>query len=162
MGICLRYAPNRDEAVQIMNIGFLRVFTNLDKYNKANSFKAWVGRFMINAAIDFYQTNLKIVHLRNLVMAEPIGDRELPYKDLDNQTLLTMIQRLSNNDRIIFNLFVIEGYSHEEIGSMLNISPDISELNLHKARRKLRKMILETNSSATTNGNNKSLIKIKL
>jgi RNA polymerase sigma factor (sigma-70 family) len=162
MGICLRYAPNRDEAAQIMNKGFLMVFTNINKYSMAESFKAWIGRLMVNAAIDSYRVSLKIAYLRDPVMVEFIGDGELHDMDADHKTLLSMIQQLPNDHRIAFNLFVIDGFSHEEIGSMLNISPGISESNLHKARHKLRQMMFEANSSATTNSNNNSLLEIKL
>jgi RNA polymerase sigma factor (sigma-70 family) len=159
MGICLRYARDRDEAAQIMNRGFFRIFIDIDSYNRAGSFKAWVERAMINASVDFYRSSLKIAHLREAVIAWPAGDEELPEKSLNYQTLLTMVQRLSSDDRMAFNLFVIEGYSHQEIGSMLNICPDISELNLHKARQKLRQMILEENLPATTNCDNNSFLK---
>jgi RNA polymerase sigma-70 factor (ECF subfamily) len=159
MGICLRYARNRDEAAQIMNRGFFRIFIDIDSYSRRSSFKAWVERAMINASVDFYRSSLKIAHLREVVIAWPAGDEELPEKNLNYQTLLTMIQRLSSDDRIAFNLYVIEGYSHEEIGSMLNISPDISESNLHKARHNLRQMILEENSSDATNCDNNSFLK---
>lgn len=159
MGICLRYARNRDEAAQIMNRGFFRIFIDIDSYNRMSSFKAWVARVMVNASVDFYQPNLKIAHLREAVVARPVGDEELPEKSLNYQTFLTMVQRLSSDHRIAFNLFVIEGYSHEEIGSMLNISPDISESNLHKARQKLRQLIVEENLSATINCNNNSFLK---
>jgi RNA polymerase sigma-70 factor (ECF subfamily) len=142
-----------------MNKGFFMVFTHINKYSNADTFKAWVGRVMINAAVDFYRLRLKIAYLRDPVMNKPAGDGELPDMDLDHQTLLTMIQRLPSDYRVAFNLFVIEGYSHEEIGSMLNISPDISELNLYKARQKLRQMIVEENLSATTNCDNNSFLK---
>ena len=145
MGICLRYAANRYEASEIMNQGFYKVFKNLTKYDITKPFKAWLGRIMVNTSIDYYRSNLKIAYTEELDKAEHINDTDFADKNLNYNELLDMISQLPRAYRTIFNLFAIEGYTHEEIGEMLNISIGTSKSNLHKAREKLKKMITESN-----------------
>jgi len=145
MGICLRYANNRYEASEIMNQGFFKVFKNLAKYDVNKPFKAWLGRIMVNTSIDYYRANLKVAYTEELDKAEHINDTDLADKNLSYNELLDMISLLPRAYRTIFNLFAIEGYTHEEIGEMLNISTGTSKSNLHKAREKLKKMIAESN-----------------
>jgi RNA polymerase sigma factor (sigma-70 family) len=144
MSICLRYAGNRYEAVEIMNKGFLKVFNNLHKYDTDRPFIAWVGRIMINTSVDYYRSNLKLSLNDDLEAAEDIGHNDLPDQKLSYDDLLGMIQRLPNGYRTVFNLFAIEGFSHEEIASQLNISTGTSKSNLFKAREKLKIMILNS------------------
>lgn len=146
MGICLRYAVNRYEASEIMNQGFYKVFKNLTKYDITKPFKAWLGRIMVNTSIDYYRSNLKIAYTEELDKAEHINDTDFADRNLNYNELLDMVSQLPRAYRTIFNLFAIEGYSHEEIGDMLNISTGTSKSNLHKAREKLKKMITGSNS----------------
>ena len=145
MGICLRYANNRYEASEIMNQGFYKVFKNLAKYDNSKPFKAWLGRIMVNTSIDYYRSNLKVAYTEELDKAEHINNTDLADKNLSYNELLDMISELPRAYRTIFNLFAIEGYTHEEIGEMLNISIGTSKSNLHKAREKLKVMINESN-----------------
>jgi RNA polymerase sigma factor (sigma-70 family) len=145
MGICLRYAANRYEASEIMNQGFYKVFKNLTRYDITKPFKAWLGRIMVNTSIDYYRSNLKIAYTEELDKAEHINDTELADRNLNYTELLDMVTKLPRAYRTIFNLFAIEGYTHEEIGGMLNISVGTSKSNLHKAREKLKIMIAESN-----------------
>lgn len=143
MSICLRYANNRYEASEIMNQGFLKVFTNLHKYDETRPFKAWVGRIMMNTSIDYYRSNLKVAFMEDIDTVPDIGHEELPDRRLSYNDLLAMIQQLPNAYRTVFNLFAIEGYSHEEIAKKLNISAGTSKSNLFKAREKLKSMIIK-------------------
>ena len=152
MGICLRYANNREEAAEVMNQGFFKVFTRIDTYDITRPFKAWLGKIMTNVSIDYYRANLKMAYAEDLDKAENVTDGELPDRKLNYDDLLAMIQRLPNAYRTVFNLYAIEGYTHEEIGEMLNISSGTSKSNLHKARQKLKQMILEADS-ISKNGN---------
>lgn len=152
MGICLRYAGNRDEAAEVMNQGFFKVFTHIESYDITRPFKAWLGKIMMNVSIDFYRANLKMAYTEDLDSAEHVSDGEMVDKNLNYNDLLTMVQQLPQAYRTVFNLFAIEGYSHEEIGSMLNINVGTSKSNLHKARQKLKLMILKADSA--TNDNN--------
>src|ERR1700742_2912280 len=150
MGICLRYANNRDEAAEVLNQGFFKVFKNIERYDTSRPFKAWLGKIMMNVSIDYYRANLKMAYTEDLDKAEGMTDGELPDRKLNYDDLLAMIQKLPNAYRTVFNLFAVDGYSHEEIGEMLGISSGTSKSNLHKARQKLKQMILEADQS----GNN--------
>jgi len=143
MGICLRYAGNRDEAAEVMNQGFFKVFTHIESYDISRPFKAWLGKIMMNVSIDFYRANLKMAYTEDLDSAEHISDGDMPDKNLHYNDLLVMVQQLPKAYRTVFNLFAVDGYSHEEIASMLNINIGTSKSNLHKARQKLKRMILE-------------------
>jgi len=148
MGICLRYANDRDEAAGVMNQGFFKVFTHIESYDKVRPFKAWLGKIMMNASIDAYRANLKMAYAEDLDSAKHLTDGDMVDKNLNYEDLLKMVQKLPQAYRTVFNLFAIEGYSHEEIGEMLNINPGTSKSNLHKARQKLKQMILNADASA--------------
>ncbi len=151
MGICLRYAGNRDEAAEVMNQGFFKVFTHIESYDTTRPFKAWLGKIMMNSSIDFYRANLKMAYTEDLDNAEHVTDGQLIDRNLNYEDLLKMVQQLPQAYRTVFNLFAIEGYSHEEIGAMLNINPGTSKSNLHKARQKLKQMVLNADKSAKPN-----------
>jgi RNA polymerase sigma factor (sigma-70 family) len=148
MGICLRYAGNRDEAAEVMNQGFFKVFTRIESYDDAKPFKAWLGRIMVNTSIDHYRSNLKMAYADDLDKAEHISDGELADRNLRYEDLLAMVQKLPQAYRTVFNLFAIEGYTHEEIAEMLGINTGTSKSNLHKARHKLKLMIQEADDMA--------------
>jgi len=157
MGICLRYANNREEAAEVMNQGFFKVFTRIDTYDTTRPFKAWLGKIMTNVSIDYYRANLKMAYAEDLDRAENITDGELPDRKLNYEDLLAMVQKLPNAYRTVFNLYAIEGYTHEEIGEMLDISSGTSKSNLHKARQKLKQMILEADSVANNSNYNRGM-----
>lgn len=148
MSICLRYTGNRDHAAEVMNQGFLKVFNHLESCDLARPFKAWLGKIMTNVSIDFYRANLKMVYTDDLEKAEHVTEGSLIDRDLHYDDLLKMVQNLPPAYRTVFNLFAIEGYSHDEISSMLHISEGTSKSNLYKARQKLKEMIFKADSSA--------------
>lgn len=144
MAICLRYARNRDDAVEIMNDGFLNVFKNITRYDTAKPFKPWLGRIITNKAIDHYRSQVRFSVTESLdEVAEPAVDATVDAK-LNYDDLLRMVQALPDGYRTVFNLYAIDGYTHEEIGSMLGISAGTSKSNLFKARQKL-KLLIENN-----------------
>lgn len=147
MAICLRYAGDRDEAAEVMNQGFFKVFTNIDRYDATRPFKAWLGRIMMNASIDYYRSNLKMAYTDDLEKAEHISNGDMADRKLHYEDLLQLIQKLPNAYRTVFNLFAIDGLSHEEIAEKLGISTGTSKSNLHKARQKLKQMIEDAESS---------------
>jgi RNA polymerase sigma factor (sigma-70 family) len=157
MAICLRYAGNRDEAAEVMNQGFFKVFTHIESYDKRVPFKAWLGKIMRNVSIDFYRARLKIAYTEDIDKAAHISDGALVDKNLNYNDLLAMIQQLPNAYRMAFNLFAIEGYSHDEIALMLNINSGTSKSNLYRARQKLKQMILKADSSANCNNYNNNI-----
>jgi RNA polymerase sigma factor (sigma-70 family) len=161
MGICLRYAGNRYEAAEIMNTGFFKVMTNMDKYDSAKPFKAWLGRIMMNTSIDYYRANLKVAYTEELDQADHIGESETVSSKMGYDELLKLVQKLPEAYRTVFNLFAIDGYTHEEIGEMLGINPGTSKSNLHKARQKLQKMLLQNQSGGTGEMRPASIVAIR-
>ncbi|MGN6178284.1 MAG: RNA polymerase sigma factor [Mucilaginibacter sp.] len=155
MGICLRYAGNRGEAAEVMNQGFFKVFTRIESYDAAKPFKAWLGRIMVNTSIDYYRSNLKMAYADDLEKAEHISDGDFADRNLRYEDLLAMVQKLPQAYRTVFNLFAIEGYTHDEIAEMLNINTGTSKSNLHKARHKLKLMIQEADGMADKRKYNK-------
>src|SRR3954468_20454114 len=145
MGICLRYAGNRDEAAEVMNQGFFKVFTHINRFDTSRPFKAWIGRIMMNVSIDYYRANLKMAYTEDLEKAENVSEGDLTDKNLNYEDLLAMVQQLPQAYRTVFNLFAVDGYTHEEIADMLNINIGTSKSNLFKARQKLKQMVLAAN-----------------
>lgn len=141
MKICLRYADNKYEASDVLNEGFFKAFTNIEKYDKSWPFKAWLSKIMYNASIDYYRTNLKWNQTVGLEKSDvKMNETSIEHK-LDYEDLLSMIQSLPPAYRLVFNLYAVDGYSHEEIAEMTGISASTSRSNLHKARLKLQQML---------------------
>lgn len=137
-----------------MNLGFFKVFTRIESYDSAKPFKAWLGRIMVNTSIDYYRSNLKMAYADDLDNASHLSDGDFADKNLGYEDLLAMVQKLPQAYRTVFNLFAIEGYTHEEIAEMLNINTGTSKSNLHKARQKLKQMIREADEMANKRYNN--------
>lgn len=147
MGICMRYCKNRDDAEDVLQEGFIKVFSNMEKYRHEGSFEGWIKRIMVNAAIDHYQKNLRHAYHANVDEMEDSGimdghgdhDPGSPqYTDIPQDKLMSVIQLLPDGYRMVFNLYAIDGLSHKEIASSLNISENTSKTQLLKARRTLR------------------------
>ena len=141
--ICLRYAKDKDEAVEVVNDGFMKVFMNISKYNIAQSFNSWLSTIMINTAIDQYRKRIKLIAMEELNEKQEIEDRENILSNINYEDLINLVQKLSHAYRTVFNLFAIDGYNHEEIAAMLHISVGTSKSNLFKARENLKKMLTE-------------------
>jgi RNA polymerase sigma factor (sigma-70 family) len=151
MAICRRYSLNDYDAADVLNDGFLKVFTHIAKYDSTKPFKSWIGRIITNTAIDHYRMNLKFSDHEDVSMYENIGDSEVVSTDLAYKDLLVLVQSLSPAYRTVFNLYAIDGYSHEEIASLLHISVGTSKSNLFKARQKLQEKILAIDKSSSFN-----------
>ena len=134
MSICMRYSKTKEEAVEILNDGFLKVFLKIGKYDQARSFKGWVRRIMINTAVDAYRQNLKHYYAEDITELEQETGEATAVDQLNYKDLIQLIGQLSPGYRAVFNLYVIDGYNHEEIAELLNISVGTSKSNLFKAR----------------------------
>ena len=139
--ICLRYAKDYHSAEDILQEGFIKVFKYISNFRREGSFEGWMRRIFVNTAIE---------HLRKAVNLYPIvNDEDKPidiideniFDQLDYQDLLTMVQSLSPGYRTVFNLYVIEGFSHKEISKMLEISEGTSKSQLARARVLLQKKL---------------------
>lgn len=146
LSVCLSYCENRDDALEIMNDGFLKVFKSLDKIENIERIKPWLRRIMINVAIDHFRKNVKnqTIQLPENSIEPNFGDTSV-YAQLSSEDIMKAVQSLPTNYRLVFNLYAIEGYSHKEIGEMLNMAESTSRANLSLAngllREKLRKML---------------------
>lgn len=144
MGICLRYANDPLDAAGILNDGFFKAFKNITKYEPPKAFLPWLGRIITNTAIDYYRANLKFADHVDIIDHENVAQVSSVYDKLAYQDLLALVQQLSPGYRTVFNLFAIDGYTHEDIAEMLGISVGTSKSNLFKARQKLQEMLKAT------------------
>ncbi|MFD2036899.1 RNA polymerase sigma factor [Belliella marina] len=142
MSISLRYTSTREEAVEVLNDGFVKVFDNLQQFDREKPFKSWFRRILINTAINHTKKYGKFKNetdLEHLTELTENGSNVLD--DLSYQDTIKLIQSLSPAYRTIFNLYVIEGYSHDEIAETLQISVGASKSGLSRARENLRNLI---------------------
>jgi RNA polymerase sigma-70 factor, ECF subfamily len=142
--ICLRYASNAEEAEEIINDGFLKVFTSLAKYNELQPFKAWLRTIMVNTAIDYYRKNQKYKNIEEIEKIEVADLSEDVISKISADEILELVQKLSPVYRMVFTLYVIDGYNHREIAELLGIKEGTSKSNLQDARKKLQLMIKNT------------------
>ncbi|TKC13253.1 RNA polymerase sigma factor [Pedobacter polaris] len=143
MRICLRYAKSKDEAVEMVNDGFMKMFMNMHKYDRLRSFNAWISTIMINTSIDYYRNRIRKIEMEELNANHEVEDSENILSHLNYEDLIKLVQKLSTAYRTVFNLFAIDGFTHEEISEMLSISIGTSKSNLFKARENLKKMLAD-------------------
>lgn len=138
-GICLKYSRNKTEAEDSLHDSFMTIFEKIGQYKSKGSFEGWIKRITINTVLQKYRKEeyLKVVsdNLEEEVEVESV------YTEIGLQTLLKYIQELPNKYRMTFNLYVLDGYSHKEISSMLGTSPGTSKSNLARARMILKEKI---------------------
>lgn len=144
--ICLRYAKNKDEAVEVVNDGFMKVFMTMERYQMERSFNSWLSTIMVNTAIDHYRKQIKQLEMEELNEQHQVEDREHILSNINYEDLIKLVQKLSHAYRTVFNLFAIDGYTHEEIAELLQISVGSSKSNLFKARENLKKMLIEVHN----------------
>jgi len=139
--VCLRYASNAEEAEDILQEGFIKVFKKLDSYRGDGSFEGWVRRIFVNTAIE---------HFRRKKYLQPVTEKEentiegkyvSVLDQLGEKDILELIKQLSPGYRTVFNMYVVEGYSHKEIGEMLGISEGTSKSQLSRAKVILQDMV---------------------
>ncbi len=142
MGVCSRYCDSEEEAEDVLQNGFITVFGNLESFKGSGSFEGWIRKIMVNTALTNIRKNKKFrqnIALENVEFMIPatthVGD------DFAAKDLLKIIQQLPTGSRTVFNLYAIEGYSHNEIAEMLNISEGTSKSQYSRARAYLQKVI---------------------
>lgn len=143
-GIGLRYGSNYDEAADIINQGFLKVFKSIEKFEHKGSFKGWLKKIMFNTAIDYVRkhTAYKKATCFNVFVNWSISNNAV--SNLAMEELMQIIQQLPTAMRSVFCLYVIDGYKHREIGELLNISTGTSKWYLSKARKALQALVLKS------------------
>lgn len=141
--VCLRYFSDRMEAEDVLQEGFIKVFTHLEQYSGTGSLEGWIRRVIVNTALE---------KLRKKSFLYPLSDSEHEvaenssnhaFSNLESMELLKLVRSLPQGYRVVFNLYAIEGYSHAEIAGMLGISEGTSKSQLARARGTLQKMVRE-------------------
>jgi RNA polymerase sigma factor (sigma-70 family) len=144
MTICLRYTKNDEDAVEVLNNGFLKVFRNIQRYDSMQAgLYTWIRTIVVNSCLDFIKQKQRLEKVSALSEdAEVHIDPEVISKIKTNE-LLEQVRTLPPSTRAVFNLYVIEGYNHKEISDMLNISEGTSKWHLSEARKNLQQLINE-------------------
>jgi len=143
MSICYRYVANEDEALAIMNNGFLKIFTHISKFDDSYDFKPWFKTIMVNTAINYVKKMKKYKAEINIEEAATLQTSNDILSKISFKELLNTIQTLSLGYRTVFNMYVLDGYKHEEIAQQLGISVNTSKSNLSRAKVRLREIIQE-------------------
>lgn len=143
MAIALRYHPTRQEAGSVVNDSFLKVFDRIDRYSFQETFRGWLRRIVVNTALDHYRRLVKHSHAIALDQADDPGvtvDASV-ISQLTAEDILNLLQHLPVPYRMVFNLYEIEGYTHEEIAQQLGLSVSSSRVYLVRAKQKLARLL---------------------
>jgi RNA polymerase sigma factor (sigma-70 family) len=153
MGICMRYCHNQDDAIEIVNDGYFKVFKTINTFtpkyeNLEASLMGWIKQIMVFTAIDHYRKNSKNLFVDKVDDAHlEIADKSATIIDaMAYREIVALVQKLSPAYRTVFNLYVIDGYKHEEIAAHLNITVGTSKSNLAKAKINIQTMLLKADN----------------
>jgi RNA polymerase sigma-70 factor (ECF subfamily) len=145
MGVCFRYTNSRENAEEMLNIGFLKILNNLEKYKPEIPFKSWIRKVMVNILIDEFRKEKK--HKENIEYVEEYyetrdyADQNAAISKMNVEQIHALILKLPPMSQKVFNLFVIDGFGHKEIADMLDMSEGTSKWHLNFSRSKLKDMI---------------------
>jgi RNA polymerase sigma factor (sigma-70 family) len=153
--VCARYAKDMQDAEQLLNDGFLKVFTQIDKFNNTGSFEGWIRRIMINTCLDYLRSTALKEEMAMHVRAIPAEESNLSVTNMgmdrvEFKDMVKLIQSLPAMTRTVFNLYVFDGFNHKEIGAQLDISDGTSHWHLHQARNLLQKKIMKSEQNNLT------------
>lgn len=148
LSVCYRYAKNSEEAKDILQNGFIKVFDKIDKYDFTGSFGGWVRRLIVNTAIDHYRKHKNEFLIEDESRIEDTehwyeDESESKYENINIKDVKEAMNTLSPSYKIVFNLYIMEGFSHKEIAEELNISIGTSKSNLAKAKANVRKILMK-------------------
>ena len=147
-GLCLQYASCEEDAQDILQDGFIKVFGKLDQVRNPEALPGWIRRIMINTALERYRGQMNLQPVDDLKEGKHTEGVDQILTELTCEELVTIIQGLSPKYRMVFNLYAIEGYSHQEISRELGISVGTSKSNLSRARAILQERIKKMYGSA--------------
>jgi RNA polymerase sigma-70 factor (ECF subfamily) len=143
MSVAIRYTPTMEIAEEVVNDSFVKVFTNIDRlYNPELSFKGWLRRIVINTALDLLKKK-KMIQVNNLDTGWQVGEESDIVERLTREKVLEYVKKLPTQYKTVFNLYVVDGYTHPEIAVLLNISVGSSKSNLSRARFHLKHLLNE-------------------
>jgi len=147
-GICLRYGKGYEEARDLLQEGFVKIFLSIKSFSGTGSFEGWARKIMVNTAIDFFRKSRNIPEYAHSELVEnkagEIKEAEpenQEYMNLHPNEIMEAVQKLSPSYKMVFNLYVMDGYTHKEIAQQLGISEGTSKSNYAKAKINLRKML---------------------
>lgn len=143
LAVCMRYAKDRMEAEDVLQLGYIKIFQKVSEYRGDGSFEGWMRRVMVNTAIESYRKNLRTLNVVPIEDAYEQPSTGFDFSRLGMQDLLKVIQKLSDGYRMVFNMYAIEGYSHKEIAATLGISEGASKSQLSRARAILKEEIIK-------------------
>ena len=141
--LCLRYAGNKEDANDWFQESFLKLYRHLGSFRGDGAFEGWARRIFVGICIDGLKKRNNLLPVLPEVLEHPASDELTGYDKLTNDELIAVIQRLPPGYRTVINLCLVEGYSHKDIGEMMNISEEGSRSQLHRARAMLQKMLTE-------------------
>ncbi|HNR85028.1 MAG TPA: RNA polymerase sigma factor [Taishania sp.] len=142
MTVCLRYMKDRQEAEDVLQDGFVKVFQKFHLYENSGSLEGWIRRIIVNTALDQLRKNSKFGYMDDVdEVGYKIENNSYTFENLVAQDLMKMIDQMPNGYKVVFNMFAIEGYSHKEIGEMLGISENTSKSQYLRARDYLKKQL---------------------
>jgi RNA polymerase sigma-70 factor (ECF subfamily) len=142
-GVCLMYSRDSEEAKDILQEGFIKIFQKLKQYSGKGSFEGWMRRIFINSALERYRVKQSVLMVdKDMEVLAGEVDENITGQ-LSANDLLSMIRELSPQYKVVFNLYAIEGYSHKEISKKLNISEGTSKSNLSRARSILQDKLMK-------------------
>ena len=142
ISLCLRYTKNESDAVEVLNNGFLRVFKNIKQYDPEKaSLYTWIRAIVIHSCLDFIKTRQKKEQFKELDEASEVHIPAEVVSKIKATELLQLVRQLPPATQAVFNLYVLEGYSHKEIAVLLQISVGTSKWHLSEARKCLQQMI---------------------
>lgn len=137
--VCKRYCKDQQDAEDVLQDGFIKVFSSLDKYKHEGSFDGWVRRIFVNSCLDFLRRQKQLGDTASLDdVSYKLEDGSFSNKTLEVEDLMQMIARLPKGYQVVFNLFAIEGYTHKEIAELLGISEETSKSQYFRARAHLK------------------------
>ena len=146
MNVCLRYTKNADDAQDLLQDGFVKVFKHLKEYDFKGSFEGWVRRIVVNTAIDFYRKYKDVNFVddsdNRILENSKVESADSIYSNFGVEEIMNSIQQLSPVYRTVFNMYVLDGFSHKQISEELNISEGTSKSNLSKAKHNLQEILL--------------------
>ena len=146
MAVCMRYAKDKDEAQDVMQEGFIKVFKNLTSYRSEGSLEGWIRHIMVNSAITRYRKSKTMVLVDDFGENDTVPGSSYNNNKLEAEDLMNLIQELPDSYRSVFNMYAIEGYSHQEIGDSLGISELLSRTTLCRARGILKNKLVKLQS----------------
>jgi RNA polymerase sigma-70 factor (ECF subfamily) len=141
LSLCLRYTSSKEEAEDLVQEGFIKVFRYLHQYTGQGNFEGWMRRIFINTAIEYLRKRIFVERLGDSDSHEIKVNGSSGYDSLAHADLVKIIQSLSEGYRTIFNLYVVEGFSHREIADILNITESTSKSQLSRAKVILQKSL---------------------